>query len=76
MKTSELLTRLFSRRCCGGPVLILALVCGLVGASFMLLSAVMPGAVFMAAGVSSLGLCLALGSSRCRNTSWRASCSR
>jgi hypothetical protein len=59
------LHRIFSRRCCGGPVLVLALAFMLIGALFTLLSAPGPGLVFGLVGIGSLGLCVMLGQSRC-----------
>ena len=59
------LTTLISRRCCGGPVLILSLVFGLLGLMFASLSAVALGWVFMGTGIATFGLCMLLGQSRC-----------
>jgi hypothetical protein len=56
---------IFSRRCCGGPVLLLAVAFMLIGVLFALLSAVGPGLVFGLIGVGSLGLCVLLGQNRC-----------
>ncbi len=56
---------LFSRRCCGGPVLMLSLAFLLFGTVFTLLSAQALGLVFMATGAATLGLCMLLGKSRC-----------
>lgn len=58
--------RLLSRKCCGGPVLVLALLCLTIGLLFLGLSAVSPGLVFIAVGGLAEGLCLWLGRTRCR----------
>ncbi|WPL12299.1 hypothetical protein Thiosp_02063 [Thiorhodovibrio litoralis] len=56
---------LFSRRCCGGPVLVLSLALVAFGVLFKLLAASGLGWVFLAVGVSTLGLCMLLGQRRC-----------
>jgi hypothetical protein len=60
------LQRNFSRRCCGGPVLALTLLCFGFGALFLFLSASLLGIVFIAVGGLSEVLCLYLGRTRCR----------
>jgi len=57
--------RLFSRRCCGGPVLVLAAACAVIGTVFVLLSAVVPGVIFVFAGVAAVLSCLAMGYRKC-----------
>ena len=59
---------LFSRRCCGGPVLALWLVCLALGMLFAFTGALIPGLVFIATGFLAEGMCLLLGQSRCRPT--------
>lgn len=66
MKSQGFANRLLSRRCCGGPVLALALICGAIGALFILLSATSPGIMFILTGAAGFGLCLAMGYRRCR----------
>lgn len=61
------LKTLFSRNCCGGPVLLLSLTLILLGTLFSVLAATALGAVFMIIGAASQGLCLWLGRSRCTN---------
>jgi hypothetical protein len=56
---------LFSHRCCGGPVLVLAIVCSVVGSSFVILSAITPGIVSMLSGIGALGACLIIGRKHC-----------
>ena len=58
---------LMSRQCCGGPVLTLTLLCLSVGILFLLVSATLPGLIFIAAGLAAELLCLYLGRSRCLN---------
>ena len=60
------LKRNFSRRCCGGPVLAMTLLCFGFGVLFLFLSAFLPGLVFIAAGGLAEVLCLFLGRTRCR----------
>lgn len=60
------MSRLLSRRCCGGPVLTLSLVFSLLGGLFLALAATGPGVVFILSGVGALILCMTLGRSRCR----------
>lgn len=60
------LKQLFSRRCCGGPILALALFCMGLGLLLVVLSAAVPGLVFMAVAGLSVGSCLVLGRYRCR----------
>ncbi|MET0028417.1 MAG: hypothetical protein ABW101_12335 [Candidatus Thiodiazotropha sp.] len=60
------LKRLFSRRCCGGPVLAMTLLCFGFGVLFLFLSAYRLGLVFIAVGALSELLCLYLGRSRCQ----------
>ena len=55
----------FSRRCCGGPVLAMMLLCFGFGALFLFLSASLLGIVFIAAGGLAEALCLYLGRTRC-----------
>lgn len=59
------LTTLFSRRCCGGPVLVLSLGLVLFGTIFLMLSAAVLGLTFVGIGVATFGLCILLGQSRC-----------
>jgi hypothetical protein len=59
------LKRLFSWRCCGGPVLGMTLLCSGFGVLFLFLSAYRLGLVFIAVGVLSELLCLYLGRTRC-----------
>jgi hypothetical protein len=56
---------LFSRPCCGGPALWIALTSGSFGLLFLMLAATAPGLVFLATGAGSLGLCLLMSRSRC-----------
>lgn len=56
---------ILSRRCCGGPVLMLALALMALGVFFILLSALGLGWVFIGIGAASFGLCLWLSQSRC-----------
>ncbi|EXJ15614.1 hypothetical protein [Imhoffiella purpurea] len=63
------LTTLFSRRCCGGPVLALSLALVLFGTLFELLAASGLGWVFLAVGAGTLALCMLLGQSRCPRSS-------
>ena len=58
---------LFSRRCCGGPVLALWLVCLALGVLFAFTGALIPGLVFIATGFLAEAMCLLLGQSRCRS---------
>jgi len=60
------LKQLTSRKCCGGPVLVLSLLCLAVGLLFVGLSAVSLGLVFITVGGMAEGLCLLLGHTRCR----------
>ena len=57
---------LFSRHCCGGPVLALWLVCLALGVLFAFTGALIPGLVFIATGFLAEAICLLLGQSRCR----------
>jgi hypothetical protein len=57
----------FSRRCCGGPVLALTLLCLGFGALFLFLSASLLGLVFIAVGGLSEALCLYMSRTRCRS---------
>ena len=59
-------SRLLSRRCCGGPVLAMTLLCIGFGALFMLLSAYALGLAFIAIGALAESLCFALSRSRCQ----------
>ncbi len=59
------LKRLFSGRCCGGPVLGMTLMCSAFGVLFLFLSAYRLGLVFIAVGALSEMLCLYLGRTRC-----------
>lgn len=61
-------SRIISRRCCGGPVLAMTLLFTGLGILFLLLSASVPGAVFIAVGILSEGLCFILSRSRCRQS--------
>jgi hypothetical protein len=56
-----------SRHCCGGPVLVLAILCLGVGLLFVALSATAPGLVFIVVGILTEALCLVLGRNRCPN---------
>ena len=60
------LNRIFSRRCCGGPVLALTLLCFGFGVLFLFLSASLLGLVFIIVGGLAEALCLYLGRSRCQ----------
>ncbi|MEW8626920.1 MAG: hypothetical protein AB2551_14280 [Candidatus Thiodiazotropha sp.] len=59
------LFRLFSVRCCGGPVVFLTGLSVGFGLLFLLLSATELAVVFILAGSIALLSCLYLGSSRC-----------
>lgn len=61
-------SRMISRHCCGGPVLAMALLFVGLGFLFLLLSAAVPGAVFIAVGVLAEGLCLILSRTRCQQS--------
>lgn len=56
-----------SRNCCGGPLLILTLLCMGVGVLFLTLSATAPGLIFIGVGVSTECLCIFLSRTRCTN---------
>ena len=56
---------LISRRCCGGPIVLLSLAFFLFGALFSVLSAIGLGMVFVAVGAAAFGMCLWLAQSRC-----------
>ena len=58
---------LLSRRCCGGPILAVNLLCVGLGVMFMMLSAMTLGLVFVAVGTSTEALCFLMGRSRCSN---------
>jgi len=60
-----MLASLISRKCCGGPILALNLLCLGIGIVFLASSAILPGLVFMAVGLLAEGLCLYLSRSRC-----------
>lgn len=60
-----MIASLISKNCCGGPILALNLLCLGIGVFFLALSAILPGLVFMAAGLLTEGLCLYLSRSRC-----------
>ncbi len=57
--------RLFSRQCCGGPVVAMTGFCLGFGLLFLLLSADALGLVFIAVGGLSMLLCLYLGNLLC-----------
>lgn len=59
------LTMLFSRRCCGGPILVLSLAFIAFGGVFLALSAASLGGVFLIIGIATLTFCMLLGQSRC-----------
>ncbi|MBL3589749.1 MAG: hypothetical protein JMN24_08145 [gamma proteobacterium endosymbiont of Lamellibrachia anaximandri] len=61
-------SRILSRHCCGGPVLAMTLLFAGLGFLFLLLSAYVPGLVFIAVGVLSEGLCFILSRTRCRQS--------
>ncbi len=61
-------SRIISRRCCGGPVLAMTLLFAGLGFMFLLLSASVPGVVFITVGVLAEGLCLLLSRTRCRQS--------
>jgi len=61
-------SRILSRRCCGGPVLAMTLLFAGMGFLFLLLSASVLGAVFLAVGILSEGLCFILSRTRCRQS--------
>jgi hypothetical protein len=65
-------TTFLSRRCCGGPVLVLSLALVLFGLLFILLSATGLGWMFITIGTATFGLCLLLGRSRCARHLMRA----
>jgi hypothetical protein len=69
----SILNRIFSHECCGGPVLILSLFSIGFGLLFLILAAFELGAVFVSVGLFAMGLCLYLGTSRCRGNSQRHS---
>lgn len=56
---------LFSRSCCGGPLLFLTTSLLVVGAVFVLLSAWGPGGVFLSVGIGGLAVCVWLGRRHC-----------
>ena len=66
MKKNSIMS-LFSQRCCGGPVMVLAGVCAAIGTGFVLLSAVVPGGIFITAGIVAMVSCLAMGYRKCRS---------
>ncbi len=61
-------SRIISSRCCGGPVLAMTLLFAGTGVLFLLLSASVPGLVFIAVGVLAEGLCLLLSRTRCKHS--------
>ena len=61
------ISTMLSRRCCGGPVLVLMLLCLGVSVLFFYRSAWVPGSVFLVAGLLALGTCLLMGRNRCRS---------
>ncbi|MCU7852318.1 MAG: hypothetical protein KZQ80_08900 [Candidatus Thiodiazotropha sp. (ex Monitilora ramsayi)] len=61
----KLYSQLLSGRCCGGPVLAIAMLLIGFGILFQLLSASLLGLVFFSTGLLAEGLCLYLGLSRC-----------
>ncbi len=73
MEMMKWLQRNFSRRCCGGPVLAMTLLCFGFGVLFLFLSASLLGLVFIAVGGLAEALCLYLGRTRCaqRYRPWR-----
>ena len=58
-------SRLLSKRCCGGPVLAMTLLCIGFGTLFLCLSAYALGLVFIAVGALSESLCIVHSRNRC-----------
>lgn len=57
--------QLFSSRCCGGPILAMALLCIGFGIIFQMISAGLLGLVFLSVGLFTEMFCLYLGLRRC-----------
>jgi hypothetical protein len=59
------LQRLISPDCCGGPVLTLALSFISVGVLFVIISALVPGLIFIGVGMTAEIICLTMSRTRC-----------